>query len=133
MSSTGQANCRLINVKHIDEIPKADIQTAVAYCHKIILEGELVEPELLEAPKNAIVLSYPKAQSCLKFLLFEEMHNCGWLIKLPELLVKLKRGERNTSFTVDDISGIEHEMNSLMHLVEVQRHKLSQIHRISEC
>ncbi|TNG91720.1 hypothetical protein FHQ28_11700 [Pasteurellaceae bacterium USgator11] len=36
---------QFMNVQHIDEIPLDKLSTAVAYCHKIVLEGELIESE----------------------------------------------------------------------------------------
>ncbi|MGV7078497.1 phage antirepressor N-terminal domain-containing protein [Testudinibacter sp. P80/BLE/0925] len=70
-----------MNVQHIDEIPKAQLPAAVAYCHKIVLEGELIlnTPEETERKLNlnsegvnAIINCYYTAtrmQEAVQFLL----------------------------------------------------------------
>lgn len=45
-----------MNVQHIDEIPLDKLQTAVAYCHKVVLEGELIN-----APKTETTVNIPYA------------------------------------------------------------------------
>ena len=46
-----------MNVKSIEDIPQDKLSMAVAYCHRIVLEGELI----IEPPKKEITVSIPGA------------------------------------------------------------------------
>lgn len=52
-----------MNVKSIDEISKVDLPKAVEYVHRIVLEGELIEPK----GKNVVEIPYDVADALVKF------------------------------------------------------------------
>lgn len=79
-----------------------------------------------------IALNFPSTLRPGQMLEYRQMHDCGWSVLLPEVLQKLQlhRGQRVT-LEVHDVSGLIKELQSLMHHVEMQHHRLSEINRIS--
>lgn len=83
-------------------------------------------------PAASLVLNYPCALRPLQMLEFRQMMDCGWRVDLPAVLRNLQQhaGQRVT-LEVRDVSGLVKELQSLMHLVEMQQHRLAEINRIS--
>ncbi|TNH06644.1 phage antirepressor N-terminal domain-containing protein [Testudinibacter sp. TR-2022] len=69
-----------MNVQHIDEIPADKLPMAVAYCHKIVLEGELIDT-LAIAHKSAVPAQFSE----------EELRDQAWLWKISWIMLEMIR------------------------------------------
>ncbi|MEI8668850.1 KilA-N domain-containing protein [Pseudoalteromonas sp. B131b] len=99
--------------------------------NRVFLHSKRNEPELATLPtlSELPILDFPEMRLSM-FIPFRDMFDCGWRLRMNQLFTILRQCQRsNTPITVKDVTGLEQELRSLLHIVETQGNKLSSIQR----
>lgn len=99
--------------------------------NRVFLHSKRNEPELATLPtlSELPILDFPEMRLSM-FIPFREMFDCGWRLRMNQLFTILRQCQRsNTPISVKDVTGLEQELRSLLHIVETQSNKLSSIQR----
>ncbi|WP_193050146.1 KilA-N domain-containing protein [Pseudoalteromonas undina] len=97
--------------------------------NRVFLHSKRNEPELATLPtlSELPILDFPEMRLSM-FIPFREMFDCGWRLRMNQLFTILRQCQRsNTPISVKDVTGLEQELRSLLHIVETQSNKLSSI------
>lgn len=99
--------------------------------NRVFLHSKRNEPELATLPtlSELPILDFPEMRLSM-FIPFRDMFDCGWRLRMNQLFTILRQCQRsNTPISVKDVTGLEQELRSLLHIVETQGNKLSSIQR----
>lgn len=99
--------------------------------NRVFLHSKRNEPELATLPtlSELPILDFPEMRLSM-FIPFRDMFDCGWRLRMNQLFTILRQCQRsNTPISVKDVTGLEQELRSLLHIVETQGQKLSSIQR----
>ena len=97
--------------------------------NRVFLHSKRNEPELATLPtlSELPILDFPEMRLSM-FIPFRDMFDCGWRLRMNQLFTILRQCQRsNTPISVKDVTGLEQELRSLLHIVETQGQKLSSI------
>jgi len=95
--------------------------------NRVFLHSKRNEPELATLPtlSELPILDFPEMRLSM-FIPFRDMFDCGWRLRMNQLFTILRQCQRsNTPISVKDVTGLEQELRSLLHIVETQGQKLS--------